>query len=71
MEPKTIKIRDLQPGDGFVGEEFRPGQRPERVPRMETVLTVTACYSGKSTEYVCTSGRLYFGRSDSDIDVWR
>jgi hypothetical protein len=71
MDPKTIKVKDLKPGDGFVGEEIRPGRSPERVPRMETVASVTACYNGKSTEYVCTSGRLYFSRSDSDIDVWR
>jgi hypothetical protein len=71
MEQKTIKVKDLKPGDDFVGEELRPGRSPARVPRMETVASVTACYGGKSTEYVCTSGRLYIGRSDSDIDVWR
>ena len=71
MLSRTIKIKDLKPGDGFVGEESRPGRKPERVPYMEKVVSVTACYDGASTEYVCTSGRLYFGRSDSDIQVWR
>lgn len=71
MLSRTIKIRDLKPGDGFVGEEARPGRNPERVPFMEKVVSVTACYNGSSTEYVCKSGRLYFGRSDSDIQVWR
>jgi hypothetical protein len=71
MELKTIRVKDLRPGDGFVGEELRPGRSPSRVPAMETVESVTPCYDGKSTEYVCASGRLYFSRSDSDIDVWR
>lgn len=71
MQPKTIKLKHLQPGDGFVGEEERAGQNPTRFPQWETVATVTACYSGTSTEYVCVSGRLYFGRSESEIEVWR
>jgi hypothetical protein len=71
MQPKTIKLKNLQPGDGFVGEEERAGQSPTRIPQWETVTSVTACYSGTSTEYVCASGRLYFGRSDSEIEVWR
>jgi hypothetical protein len=71
MQPKTIKLRQLKPGDGFLGEEERAGQVPPCIPQWETVLAVTPCYDGKSTEYVCVSGRLYFGRSDSDIEVWR
>lgn len=71
MQSKTIKLRHLKPGDGFLGEEERVGQVPACVPHWETVLSVTPCYDGTSTEYVCVSGRLYFGRSDSDIDVWR
>ena len=71
MELKTIRVRDLKPGDGFVGEEQRPGRSPSHVPTMETVLRVTPCYSGTSIEYVCESGRLYFSRGDSEIDVWR
>jgi hypothetical protein len=71
MELKTIRIRDLRPGDGFMGEELRPGRNPSRVPAMEKVVSVTSCYGDTSTEYVCESGRLYFGRGDSDIDVWR
>ena len=70
-QSKTIKLRQLQPGDGFVGEEERIGQHPARIPKWETVLLVTPCYDGRSIEYVCVSGRLYFGRSDSDIEVWR
>ena len=70
-QPKTIKLKDLQPGDGFVGEEERAGQHPRRVPRWETVLRVTQCYAGASTEYISVSGRLYFGRSDSEIEIWR
>jgi hypothetical protein len=71
MLSRTIKIKDLEPGDGFVGEECRPGRKPEVIPYMEKVVSVTRCYNGQSTEYVCVSGRLYFGRSDSDIQVWR
>jgi hypothetical protein len=71
MLSRTIKVKDLKPGDGFLGEERRPGRKPEVIPYMEKVVSVTACYNGASTEYVCTSGRLYFGRSDSDIQVWR
>ena len=71
MQPKTIKLKQLKPGDGFMGEEERVGQHPFRVPRWETVLYVTHCYNGASIEYISASGRLYFGRSDSDIEVWR
>jgi hypothetical protein len=71
MELKTIRVKDLRPGDGFMGEELRPGRTPNRVPTMEKVESVTPCYGGTSTEYVCESGRLYFSRSLTDIDVWR
>jgi hypothetical protein len=71
MEPKTIKLKNLKPGDGFVGEEERKGERLSRIPQWERVVSVTPCYSGTSTEYVCESGRLYFGPSNSDIEVWR
>jgi hypothetical protein len=71
MKPKTIKLSQLKPGDGFVGEKERAGQHPPCIPEWETVLRVTSCYGGTSTEYVCVSGRLYFGRSNSDIEVWR
>ena len=71
MQPKTIKLKELKPGDGFVGEEERAGQVPLRIPRWETVQCVTQCYAGASTEYISVSGRLYFGPSDSDIEIWR
>lgn len=71
MTSRTIKIKDLKPGDGFVGEASRPGKKPECIPYLEKVVSVTACYNGTSTEYVCASGRLYMGRSDSDIEIWR
>lgn len=71
MQSKLIKLRELKPGDGFVGEKERAGQYPARFPQWETVLHVTPCYGGASVEYVSVSGRLYFGPSDSDIEVWR
>lgn len=71
IERKIIKLKQLKPGDGFVGEEERFGQHPKRIPQWETVTLVTSCYGGASTEYVCVSGRLYLGPSDSDIEVWR
>ena len=71
MTLKTIKLSQLKPGDGFVGEEERIGQHPAYIPQWETVLSVTPHYGGTSTEYVCVSGRSYFGCSNSDIEVWR
>ena len=71
MELRTVKVKELQPGDWFMGEEDRPGQRPSRIRKMEIVVSVTPCHGGTSTEYVCDSGQLYLGRSESDIDVWR
>jgi hypothetical protein len=71
VDHKIIKVKDLKPGDRFIGEESRTGYRLERIPCLETVESVVSCFDGRSTEYICISGRLYLGPNESSIRIWR